>query len=505
MGKECTLGTVSLPALIRCRGALAALAIVGCNGASPSPIDRGTVELRPSDRAIGETASADGPRGERPALDGVPPAPDGPPTSCGAIVSFETGKQPSKILHVATSGSDGAGDGSAGKPFATIVKAAAGAQPGTAIRIHAGSYPGGTYLSGLAGNASAPIWLGGAPGEARPLISGGGEGLHLSKVRYLVVHDLEVTGVSSNGINADDGGERTNPDATRFLVFRGLAIHGIGAGGNQDCLKLSGVNDFQVLDSSFSQCGGGQAGSGIDHVGCHDGLIARCSFKDLSGNAVQAKGGSENLEIRWNLIVDGGERALNLGGSTGFDFFRPPLSGSATNAEARKLRAVANVIVGGTAALAYVGCVDCLVANNTIVTPHNWILRILQETVTGGGYAFAPASNGTFVNNLVVFDRSDLSTTLNVGPNTQPSSFVFKHNLWFARDDPSQSTPSLPVAESAAVIGLDPKLANPAAGNYTIPLASPAAKKGTPVPGVTGDRAGRCYASPPSIGAHEAS
>ena len=37
---------------------------------------------------------------------------------------------------------------------------------------------------------------------------------------------------------------------------------------------------------------------------------------------------------------------------------------------------VANVFEGSYAALAYVGCVGCVVANNTIIDPENWILRI---------------------------------------------------------------------------------------------------------------------------------
>ena len=39
------------------------------------------------------------------------------------------------------------------------------------------------YLSGLAGTAAAPIWIGGAPGESRPVIDGGGEGLHLTRAK----------------------------------------------------------------------------------------------------------------------------------------------------------------------------------------------------------------------------------------------------------------------------------------------------------------------------------
>ena len=55
----------------------------------------------------------------------------------------------------------------------------------------------------------------------------------------MIIHDLEVRNTTANGINADDGSDYANADASRFLIFRNLFIHDIGSGGNQDCLKLS--------------------------------------------------------------------------------------------------------------------------------------------------------------------------------------------------------------------------------------------------------------------------
>jgi hypothetical protein len=429
----------------------------------------------------------------------------GSPGNCGAIVTFADGKQPISVVHVApaaSGGSDSSGDGSAANPFATIERAVQQAQPGTAIRLHSGTYSGGEYVEDLAGTANAPIWIGGEPGGVRPVIDGGGEALHLSRVRYLVIHDLEVRNTTNNGINCDDGGEYADPDATRYLIFDRLSIHDVGGSGNQDCLKLSGLDDFVVMNSAFDTCGGGTSGSGIDHVGCHDGLIARNTFANMSGNAVQCKGGSTDIEVRWNLMLDSGQRGVNMGGSTGFTFFRPPLSSTSANAEARRISVIANVIKGGITPFAFVGCVDCIAANNTIVDPENWLLRILQETTTGGGYTFLPVSNGEVINNLFYFSRSAISTYVNIGPDTEPSSFTFANNLWYAHDNPAQSTPTLPVSETDGVSGLDPGFADPA-GDYTIGPQSPAAGQGKPLSSVVGDMDGNCYADPPSIGAYE--
>jgi len=422
------------------------------------------------------------------------------PLRCDRLETFDRDLEPTVELHVATWGSDTAGNGSPGNPYATISRAVGDATPGTAVRVHEGTYSGGIYLADVAGTASAPIWIGGADGEAKPHIEGGGEGLHLTRASYVVLHDLEVANALYNGINCDDGGDYGNPLASHHVTFRGLDIHDIGSGGNEDCLKLSGLDDYWVVLSEFARCGGGLSGSGVDHVGCHHGLVARNFFHELSANAVQSKGGSEDIEIRWNRFVESGQRSLNMGGSTGFEYFRPPVSTSEANAEAWDIRVVANTFEGSEAAVAYVGCVGCVVVNNTIVDPHNWILRILQETNSTAPYDFEHCRDGEFLNNLVYFDRSDLSTYVNIGPNTQPGTFTFANNLWYAWNNPAQSEPALPVTESDGIYGEDPLMD----ADFRIGHDSPAAGAGVLDRRAWGDLAGACYSRPPSIGAYEA-
>jgi hypothetical protein len=424
------------------------------------------------------------------------------PARCDVIAPFDRGSTPTGEIHVAPppAGSDTNGDGSPGSPFATLAHAATFATPGTAIRLHPGTYAGGSHLGDLHGTAGAPIWIGGLPGAERPVFAGGSQAFQLSRARYVVVHDLELRDATANGINADDGGDVGDPLASHHLAFRRLAIHDIGSGGNDDGLKLSGIRDFWVTDSTFARCGDAASGSGVDCVGCHRGLIARNRFEQTSGNAVQAKGGSTDVEMRWNHLVDPGARGFNLGGSTGYAYFRPPLSTSTPNAEARNLRAVGNVIEGSGAAIAFVGCVDCVAANNTIVDSETWLLRILQETVSGGGYVFAPASGGLVIDNLFLFQDGPLSTHVNIGPDTAPATFQFANNLWYASDAPGSSQPSLPSPETGGVYGEDPRLL----AGFRIDTSSPAAGAGAARAWLAGDRDGFCYAAPRAIGAYEA-
>ena len=423
--------------------------------------------------------------------------------ACNEVSTFADSLRPTSQLHVAVSGSNTNGDGSPESPYATIEYAVSRATPGTAIVVHSGIYPGGIYLSKVNGTASAPIWIGGASGESRPVIQGGGEGIHVSYAGYLVLHDLEVRYAAYNGINCDDGGDYSDTLAAYHILFERLYIHDIGGSGNQDCLKLSGVNDFVVRDSEFKRCGGGSSGSGIDLVGCHRGVIAACYFEDMSGNAIQGKGASEDIDIRWNRFKNAGQRAVNIGGSTGFQYFRPPLSTESPNVEARNIRVLSNIFEGSLTPVAYVGCVNSVVANNTIIDPDRWIFRILQETVTSGPYEFLPCSDNRFENNLVYFDRSQLSTYVNIGPNTAPGTFRFANNLWYAHNNPSDSTPDLPGPESDGIYGQDPMLNDPSSGDYRIGPDSAAAGTGLSPALLDGDVAENCYRLPPSVGAYE--
>lgn len=422
--------------------------------------------------------------------------------SCDPIRTFADGKPPLREIFISPTGNNSTGNGSQGNPYQTISRALQGVQPGDAIRLQPGTYPAGTSIGNLAGTSNAPIWLGGVPDQARPVISGGATAMQLSRVRFVILENLEVAGATANGINCDDGGEYTNSNATRHVIFRNLYIHDIGTGGNNDGLKLSGVNDYFVLDCEFARMSAG--GSGIDHVGCHGGIIARNKFTDAGSNAIQCKGGSEDIDIRWNSFTNAGTRAINLGGSTGFQFFRPPLVTNAPNSEAKNIRVIANLFHGSDTPVAFVGAVNSLVANNTFIQPTRWLMRILQETVSSGGYTFLPCGQNQFINNLVYFDRSQISTYVNIGANTDAASFEFANNLWYAFNQPSQSQPTLPAPETNGVYALNPLFHNAATGDYSVATNSPAAGKGRKLPNVRADLQERCYAALPTIGAYEA-
>ena len=236
-------------------------------------------------------------------------------------------------------------------------------------------------------------------------------------------------------------------------------------------------------------------------VGCHRGVIHGNSFHDTIANGVQAKGGSADTLIHGNRFERIAGRAVNAGGSTGLAYFRPQ---NAT-AEASGLKVISNVFIGSAmSAVAFVGCDGCVAAHNTIIEPRTWVARILQENTDA---RFVPSRNGVFVNNLIVLNAADISTVVNVGPNTAPATFTFGNNLWFALDRPGTWTPPISgvPAETGSLVQRDPLLVNRAGGDFHLMAGSPAAgaARALTVP-LPSDFDGRCFASPATVGAFAA-
>ena len=330
-----------------------------------------------------------------------------------------------------------------GKQFARVQHAAAQAQPGDTILIRAGVYGGGDYISELQGSANAWITIRAATGES-VIFRGGSQAMHLSDPAYLRIEGLVFEQQTANGVNIDDAGTFDTP--AHHLIIENCEWRSINATGNNDELKLSGLDDFIIRNCRFAN--GSTGGSLVDMVGCHRGVFERNVFENGGSNCIQAKGGSSNIRIEGNRFLNGGQRAINIGGSTGLEFFRP----QGINYEAKSIEVYSNIFVGSQASIAFVGAVECKVINNTIIRPTRWAARILQETTAP---SFLPCGNNEFRNNIIVYGNTG-TVAINVGANTAPETFSFSNNLWFNPDNASWSGPNThlslnPVASSIVI------------------------------------------------------
>lgn len=347
-------------------------------------------------------------------------------------------------------------------------RAVLAATPGTEISVAPGEYQGGLTFSNIHGKPGKPIIIRHSPRTGKAIFRGGGSGMQFSNVSHLQIDGLTFIGATGNGLNIDDGGNREKP--SHHIELMSITVTDLPK-GNHDGIKLSGVTDFRVINAYISKWGG----SGIDMVGCHRGEINRSKFLNGGDSGVQAKGGSSEIAVVKCEFRNYGQRGVNIGGSTGREFFRPPLEKipAGQRFEAKDIRVEGSYFFGGTTPFAFVGVDGAKVSFNTIENPERWALRILQETNASD---FLPSRNGVFEDNLVVWYRKE-TEAVNVGPGTEPTSFRFARNFWFVHSDTNTKKPNLPSLEVGGVYDVDP-IMTPDRGNiYPLRPSHPEASK----------------------------
>lgn len=414
---------------------------------------------------------------------------------------FDSNAQYANTIHVSPNGNDTSGQGTVEKPYRTLARAVRNILPGTEVKLAPGNYPPDNFLSNLKGRPDAPIKIIGTENPADVIFSGGSTGIQISDPQYLVLQNLTVKGASGNGLNIDDGGSYNTP--ATHVVLRNVHSREIGPTGNRDGIKLSGLDHFWIENCAIDKPGSG--GSGIDMVGCHDGIIQKNHFYNITDSGVQAKGGTSRILVYANTFHKGGMRAVNMGGSTGLDFFRPidaPF-------EASHIDVLSNIFMECDTPVAFVGCQYGVFAHNVVYRPSRWVARILQETT---GDRFVQSGNNLYANNIIMIDER-VSVLVNIGPNTKPETFAFVNNLWYGVGRNLSSLP-LPGLTQNNVVRQDPLLIDPLAGDFHLQPTSPAIGKGGALSHFSetigrsdmpsfGDREGVCWSEPPTIGAYE--
>jgi parallel beta helix pectate lyase-like protein len=371
--------------------------------------------------------------------------------------------------------------------YNSLSSASSVAIPGDTIFI-IGTVISGDNVSELKGKPNNWIHI---IGKDNATFDGGNTALQLSDCEYLYISNITFEKQRLNGVNIDDAGTYDSP--THHIKITNCTFRDMEGTGNNDLLKLSGFEDFEIMNCIFLN--GSKGGSGIDMVGCHNGLIVNNYFENMGSNCIQAKGGTRDIEITRNIFINGGNRAVNIGGSTGLSYFRPQDS----KTESQDISIYANIFVGGECAVAFVGTVNSHVYNNTIVGSRKWIFRILQETVDPD--RFLLCGDNSFYNNVVQFDDS-LSMTVNIGPNTRPESFLFYNNLWYKENNQSWNH-NLPFDDINSIVGINPELSEKY-GHDIYPRNSIVVEgKGKELSKPTYDYDSVEYATPPTIGAFE--
>lgn len=328
------------------------------------------------------------------------------------------------------------------RDIASLRSALRDLKPGTTLRIAHGEYPGGHTVSGV-----ERLTIEALDPKNPPAIKGGPTGFHFSRCNDLALRHLRISGQSVNGINLDDGGDLARP--VKGVILERIEISDVGPRGNCDAIKCSGLDGATIRDCTLT----GWGGQGIDLVGCHRSLITGCRITGKEGFSasagIQLKGGSSDIVVERCFLVNAGERAINIGGSTGLSYFRP----QGAKQEAARIVVRNNTIEGSLCAAAFVGVDGAEFVSNTVKYPGKWIFRILQESQHPD---FVPCRDVLIKGNWITFRRDRVQTDVNIGGGTEPETFRFENNQWFAEDRPQASKPRLPVDEKGGIYGQIP-------------------------------------------------
>ncbi|MGE9267986.1 MAG: right-handed parallel beta-helix repeat-containing protein, partial [Verrucomicrobiales bacterium] len=218
-------------------------------------------------------------------------------------------------------------------------------QANDTLKIAPGTYPGGQQVREL-----AALTIEGMDAKNPPLFTGGNVGWHFIRTPGLTLRHLHIRGMKHNGVNLDDGGKMTSPVAG--ITLEHLNIEDIGPDGNFDAIKCSGLQKLAIRHCQIS----GWGGQAIDLVGCREVRISECEMRGKSGfsqhTGPQFKGGCEDIILEKCRLIDAGPRPIQVGGSTGEAYFRPP----GATWEARRVTVRENLIEGGQCATAFTGC-----------------------------------------------------------------------------------------------------------------------------------------------------
>ena len=460
----------------------------------------------------------------------------------GIDVAFAPGLPGPRTVHVRHDGDD-AGDGSAAAPWRTLphavamlapadtllvgdgvwtepVTIAANGLPGAAIAVRAASRHGAF----LDVDAYAAVVVTGHHVEIDGLRvrNRSRHGIEGQRNHHMTVRNCLVEGCGGNGIGALGGD---------FYVFEDNLCRGNGRTGwnsgisiYQPDHRIAGdetttdrnrirrnrcVDNHTLAFVDFTGGGGGLAEGETVAIGAATARIDRIDLREGDWAAGTAAG-------RLGLIdIDGPVRALRAGAAVGlpgaerrnatlgggpytdvglftdgngiildnWDWSQNPSAGYAypfgalveDNVCARN---------GGKGIQCYAVRGACLVRNNTVW--HNNRDAMQVGTMTWRGDLSAQDTAATFVNNIAVADPTRDGNVAAIGLYGGPARSTLLTNLTF---DGTAGSRSLRVEGRASwegegnLFGVDPRLVDPAAGNFGLAAASPARGIGTPPEG----------------------
>lgn len=386
----------------------------------------------------------------------------------------------SREIYMAPDGDDTNGDGSFNNPYRTLKMCSMVVAPGDSIILKYGVYPAETSMIGVStqfhGTPGNYITIIGQPSDVDqgniPIYDGLGGSTgscfsisahYASKedASYIIIKDIIFRNAEVMGINLDDGGTFQREEPAHHIIIDSCYFLDINPAHTQGSgIKFAGVDTFEIVNCTFD----GVGHNGIDFVGCHEGIVRDCVFKNNlgpngdDGFGITCKGGSKDITVERCVFRDLFLYGVQLGQTTGDDFFRPPCGeldgdGEIMNYEAKNCNVYSCLFINVGTPIRWDNAIGGKVYNNTFYCPKNDPLRpdgenggirhivtIHQDNTNCGGTPIAYCQGGEFRNNISYFGYTNYPVYVQ-SPYTLPETFIFSNNLWYCWVDESNSMP----------------------------------------------------------------
>ncbi len=271
-----------------------------------------------------------------PTLDPAPaPAPTPAPTPTPSPTSTVNPPQASVPpisaggeIYVATTGNDTTGTGAIDKPYRTITKAVAAANPGNKVVLR-----NGTYQEGEIRVREPDITIMSKDGEwgvIKKALPQGADDYDSAVYFDVDAHRGRLSRVEVIGgfyaVSTEtkwDWGIPGDRKGSSDIIIENSKIHGSG----RDAIKIKPNSDNikilnnEIYDTGKSQTPGDCNAEGVDNVNGDNMVVSGNYIHDTCSNGVYAKGGATNALIENNIFENIGEMGIGIGFDTSPEFF----------------------------------------------------------------------------------------------------------------------------------------------------------------------------------------
>lgn len=384
-----------------------------------------------------------------------------------------------------------------GQQFANIEAACPTIGPGDTVLVHTGTYDKYQYYLGLKGTATDWIVITKAPNEDVEI----GGGWQFTSAEYIKIENLKFKGNSkynSTLLHFDHGGDCSK--LSKYITIDSCEFLDVSTGNT---FKLGGVSDFLVDRCRFVNNTSGFAGIALNES--RSGVIRRCYFENIQTKGIQFKLGTMDVSVYSNYFKNSGidDSALKIGENGGKEFYCP----DAKDWHAKNIKIYSNILVGGRTPFSIGLAINSEIYNNTIVSPQNFVLRLLSDE------AEYENKNNKLINNLFYLDKTFYFNGSSGAKNIDFASIVIQNNLFYAAQKPTWTGPDpnggdYDAEEIKGVQFINNKVANPlftdlANANYKLLDKSPALKAGINLTEPLTDYFGKPFKAQRTIGAIE--